>query len=235
MRLVTWNCYRGECLKRSGELHSLRPDLIILQECGKPDLDDDKAVWFGDNPIQGVGVVARGEWSVEPGPSDPVALDSVYPVQISGPTPFNLLAVWAKPRPTYVGAVLDGVMRYRDFLRSAPAIVAGDFNSHVRWDGETKVNHTALVNRLRDQFGLVNAYGAAASRSGSTIEEATHYWQWKQKQPFHLDYCFIPADWVERLGEVAVGGYEAWAEKSDHRPLLVEILEPSAARPREEE
>src|SRR5882724_4004099 len=127
MRLVTWNCYRGECLKRAGELDSLNPDLIVLQECGRPELEVGKSVWFGDNLTQGVGVVARGEWSVKTGPIDPVTIDSVYPVRISGPTPFNLLAVWAQPRPTYVRAVLDGVKRYRDFLRSAPSLVTGDF------------------------------------------------------------------------------------------------------------
>jgi hypothetical protein len=220
---------------RAGELDSLRPDLVILQECGKPEPEVGKSVWFGDNPTQGVGVVARGEWSVEAGPIDPVTIDSVYPVLVSGPTPFNMLAVWAQPRPTYVRAVLDGVMRYRDFLRSTPSIVVGDFNSHVRWDGKAKVNHTTLATHLREVFGLVSAYHAAAARSDSTLEEATCYWQWKQTQPFHLDYCFIPADWVHRLGTVTIGGYEAWADKSDHRPLMVEILDWASVRSREEE
>jgi exonuclease III len=226
MRLVTWNCYRGECLRRSSQLDPLDADVIVLQECRKPnDEANGKAIWFGDRVTQGVGAVARGEWSVQRGVVDERVIDSVYPIQVAGPIAFNLLEIWAQPRPTYVRAVLEGLKHYRTFIRSAPTVIAGDFNSHPVWDRKARVNHTALVEYLRDEFGLVSAYHVAASTSGATSEEATCYWQWKESQPFHLDYCFIPTDWVHRLKRVEVGGYAAWADKSDHRPLLVEITD----------
>lgn len=224
MRLVSWNCYRGECRQRAAQLNSFRPDLVVLQECGEPaSAADRQCVWFGSRSIQGVGVVARGDWSVERGPVDP-AVDSVYPVRVSGPVEFHLLAVWAQKRPTYVRAVLDGLARYREFLTAAPTVVVGDFNSHPRWDADApEANHTVLADLLRRDFGLVSAYHAAASRSGVAAEEATLYWRWQEGQPFHIDYCFIPESWVARLGAVEVGGYREWADKSDHRPLLVEV------------
>jgi exonuclease III len=190
MRLVTWNCYRGECLKRAGEVDSLRPDVIILQECGKPAVQNRKSVWFGDSDSQGVGIVARGEWSVVAGVVKRVPIDSV---------------------------------------------VAGDFNTHPGWDKAAKINHSSLVEYLLKEFGLVSAYHAAATRSGAMVEEATCYWQWKRTQPFHLDYCFIPTGWVDRLKEVTIGGYDAWADKSDHRPLLVDVNDQPSARPPGEE
>ena len=231
MRIVTWNCYRGECRQRAAQLDSLRPDLVILQECGEPvPAADRQCVWFGSRPIQGVGVVARGEWSVEPGPVDPAVADSVYPVRVRGPVAFNLLAVWAQKRPTYVRAVLDGLTRYRAFLSTAPVVIAGDFNSHPRWDADDpEANHTALAGALRQEFGLVSAYHASAIRSGDVPEAATLYWRWQEGQPFHIDYCFIPEEWAARLGAVEVGGYSDWAGLSDHRPLLVEITEDKPA------
>ena len=40
--------------------------------------------------------------------------------------------------------------------------------------------------------------------------------------PFHLDYCFVPEAWVDRLTGVEVGSFAAWPQ-SDHRPLTVDI------------
>ncbi len=224
MRIATWNCYRGECRLRAARLQSLRPDIVVLQECGKPTTPvDDRCIWFGDRPSQGVGVIAHGEWSVEPGPVDPNVMDSVYPVRVKGPVEFHLLAVWAKPSPTYVRAVMHGLDRYREFIHEAPSLVVGDFNSHPRWDSsDSKANHTVLAARLKNEFRLVSAYHAAAALSGSLHESATLYWRWQADQLFHIDYCFIPGSWSDRLGEVSVGSYSDWTD-SDHRPLLVEV------------
>jgi hypothetical protein len=224
MRIISWNCYRGECRSRASQLDSLNADLIILQECGRPVSIDTQTLWFGDRSIQGVGIVARREWTIEPGPIEPAANDSVYPVKVFGPTPFNLLAVWSQRRPTYVRAILDGLDRYRAFLTAAPSLIVGDFNSHTRWDGsDPTANHSVLVERLTRDFGLVSAYHSVPGRSDEDGEAATFYWQWKEGQPFHIDYCFLPEQWVGRLQSVQVGGYGEWAKESDHRPVVVEL------------
>jgi endonuclease/exonuclease/phosphatase family metal-dependent hydrolase len=225
MRLVSWNCHHGETRQRAARLDSLCPDLVVLQECGKPTAAaDGRCVWFGNQPTKGVGVVSRGRWFVEPGPVDPDVPDSVYPVRVCGPVEFHLLAIWAQKRPTYVRAILAGLAAYRDFLMAASAVVVGDFNSHPRWDADDpKANHSLLAERLRQDFGLVSAYHAVAERSDSTIEKPTFYWQWREAQPFHLDYCFLPTQWAARLASVEVGGYPEWADESDHRPLVAEF------------
>lgn len=128
------------------------------------------------------------------------------------------------PRPTYVRSILNALDQYRDFLVSAPSLVIGDFNSHPRWNGtDAKANHSVLEDRLRREFGLVSAFHAFGARSGGTEEPATLYWQWKEKQPFHIDYCFIPELWAPRIQSVEIGGYQEWADQSDHRPLAVEF------------
>ncbi len=227
MRLVTWNCYRGECRKRAALLDDLNPDLVVLQECGRPDpIPDRQCVWFGNRPLQGVGVVARGDWTLESAPLNEKVLDSVYPVRVRGPIDFNLLVVWAQQQPTYVRAILHGLNHYRSFLTDGPAMAVGDFNSHPRWDfKDREASHTALEGVLSREFGLVSAYHAAAQRDGNFGETPTLYWRWQEEQPFHIDYSFIPRDWASRLGTVSVGDYAKWKELSDHRPLFVEVRE----------
>jgi exonuclease III len=50
----------------------------------------------------------------------------------------------------------------------------------------------------------------------------TYYHQFARNAGFHLDYCFVPIDWVPRLSSVTIAGAEEFTS-SDHRPLLVEI------------
>ena len=226
MRIVTWNCYRGECRQRAAQLDVLAPDIVVLQECGKPtEPTDERCVWFGSKPKQGVATLTRGEWTVAPGPLDPEVPDSAYPVRVSGPIGVNVLTVWTQPHPTHARALNDALERYHDFLLVVPSIVIGDFNNHPRWDQQDRnVNHSTNVELLKREFGLVSAYHAAAARTGSAVEDPTLDWQWRQNQPYHIDYCFIPELWVPHLTAVEVGGYGDWeSAKSDHRPLVVDL------------
>jgi endonuclease/exonuclease/phosphatase family metal-dependent hydrolase len=42
-------------------------------------------------------------------------------------------------------------------------------------------------------------------------------------KPFHIDYCFLPKAWAERISLVEVETFQEWEGHSDHRPLFVEI------------
>lgn len=224
MRIVSWNCFRGDCRIRASKLNGLRPDVVLLQECAKPEIPNNDCLWFGSNPTKGVGVIAKNQWTVRAGTISSEVPDSVYPVKITGPISMHLLAVWAMRRPTYVRSILHGLDHYRQFLLSRPSMVVGDFNSHSRWDNQSrKANHSILVERLMREFGLVSAYHAFTERLGNISEAPTHYWQWKSNQPFHLDYCFIPEKWTTVLKTVDIEPYHEWAKESDHRPLTVDL------------
>lgn len=224
MRITSWNCHHGECRDRGSRIDELHSDLILLQECEKPTSSDNQCIWFETLPKKGVGVMARGPWHVEDGRSEPSAGDLVYPVKISGPLSIHLLAVWALPEPTYVRAILEGLNCYREFLKAAPALVVGDFNS-PRNDRRSRADHLILEERLRSEFGLVSAFRTFAARTGDVAEPPTLYWQWREHQPFHIDYCFFPEKWTPQLRSVEISSYANLATESDHRPLTVEFEE----------
>jgi exodeoxyribonuclease-3 len=227
MHIVSWNCHHGEARSACARLERLLPfvpDIIVLQECAKPAVQGSDCLWFGENPLKGVGILVREGWTVEKLAQHPGCPDSVYPVKVSGKENFNLFAVWAQLRPSYTEALLDAVKTYQSLLDSAPSIVIGDFNSHTRCDRKgCRVTHAILVQELKTNFGLVSAFHHAASRDGRNEETPTYFHWWNQEYPFHIDYCFLPGDWTNRIGTVAVGDYATWSAESDHRPLSVEI------------
>lgn len=225
MRIVTWNCYSGTATDRFAELTPLCPDIVVLQECsGSRELNSDNYLWFGDNSKKGLAVFSQNGFTVSLGPHAQSVPHSVFPLTVSGPIGFNLLAVWSLCDPTYARAINCGLDAYACFIKSGPTVIAGDFNTHPLLDARQRgCNHSTLVERLGSEFGLVSAYHAF--RTPGSPEEATLYYKWKQNAPFHIDYCFIPRDWLGSLREVSIGSYEDWQGKSDHRPLLVDLAE----------
>ena len=230
MRIVTWNCYRGDCLARAAELAPLDADVAILQECSPPAKRSSwQHTWFGSNPEHGVGVVTRPPYRVRIGPVDARLDHTAYPVVITGPMRFHLLAIWAMPRPSYVRSLLDALDIYGDFLRKAPSVVVGDFNCFVRWQGVApSKRHVELARRLADDFGLVSAYHSAPERDAQAVECPTHFWRWREHNPFHIDYCYVPAAWQPAIRSVHIGGFAEQHWRSDHRPVVVELDLPTA-------
>ena len=227
IRLATWNCCRGAYGAKLSRLQRLEPDLAVLQECARPSQADTSAVWFGTNPKQGVGIVARPPFELI---SEPVRAGtrSMFAAKVLGPVTFTVVAVWAQPEPTYSEALRRGVATYRDLLVSGPCVLLGDLNSSAAWDHRHgRTDHSELERRLREEFGLMSAYHAATGELSGEESRPTHFWRWDEASPFHLDYCYLPAAWVSGLRSVTVGSYEEWADASDHRPLLVDVIPPA--------
>jgi exodeoxyribonuclease III len=40
-------------------------------------------------------------------------------------------------------------------------------------------------------------------------------------KPYHIDYCFVSTDMIEKLKSVEIGEHETWSKLSDHVPLIV--------------
>lgn len=225
LRLVTWNCFRGPTRQRAAALVSFQPDIIVLQECARATMENsERSRWFGANPKHGVSVLTSAPYAVRGLPDADEANSSVFACGVSGPVRFNLLAVWAQQAPEYVEAIWRGLDATAATLnKDEPTVVAGDFNSHPRFDNPRRRTHRMLEERLFDEFGVVSAWHALHA---DAVEPSTHYWQWREENGFHLDYCFVPNEWVPHLREVAVASYAGdW--RSDHRPVLVDVALPT--------
>jgi hypothetical protein len=228
MILLTWNCCRGPYLKKVALLDVLNADIAVLQECPRPPIESERCLWFGDNPRQGIAIVAKAPYSLRRLPTRRAVPKFVIPVAVSGPRSFSMLAVWSKARQkhNYVEAVVKAVRLYRELLTAGPAVVIGDFNSNTLWHKSRPAdrNHSALV-KLLESLNLVSAYHTHFKEQQGAETQPTYYFQWKEKQPYHIDHCFVPAGWISPGTRVEVAGYEEWKQHSDHRPLIVELPE----------
>jgi hypothetical protein len=229
MRLATWNCCRGVYEKKAALLQVLDADVAVIQECARPKTESESLLWFGDNPRQGLAVVAGGDYRLRRVRKARSVPKYVVPVEVTGPHSFLLFAVWTKTDQDhcYVEAAVRAVHLYRKLIASGPAVFIGDVNSNVIWDSQHPAdrNHTALVNQL-SALGLVSAYHSFFDEAHGKETRPTYYFHWKETRPYHLDYCFIPKAWAPALRDVSVGSYETWKSHSDHRPLMVDLEGP---------
>jgi hypothetical protein len=232
MRLVTWNCCRGTYLKKSSFLDTLAPDIAVIQECAKPRCQTDQCLWFGHNPHQGIAVFANGPYRIRALPAVPGIPRYAIPVEVAGPTNFLLIAVWSKGGQAnpYVEGAVRAIKRYRKLFTQYPTVLAGDLNSNTIWDSNhaAGLNHSALV-RMLSELGLVSSYHSFYGEAQGAEKLPTYYFQWKEHRPFHIDYCFIPREWAPRVQRVEVGSYAEWKDRSDHRPILVELADDANA------
>jgi exonuclease III len=226
MRLVTWNCCRGPHAKKVELLGALQADIAVIQECARPHAESESLLWFGDNPRQGIAVVARGGYRLKRLRRARKVPRYVFPVEVSGPHSFTLLAVWTKDKQEYryIRAAVRAVHLYRKLIESGPTVLAGDTNSNVIWDKHhpVEMNHSALVKKLAG-YGMVSAYHTFFNEAQGKETRPTYYFLWQKAKPFHIDYCFIPQQWMPAVRQVSVEPFETWREHSDHRPLVVDI------------
>lgn len=226
MRLVTWNCSRGPFEKKVPLLDAYSTDIAVVQECAKPKIQSPNCLWFGDNPKQGIAVSASLKYRLQALPMLQDAPKYVIPISVTGPTDFTLFAVWTlgKQEYPYVEAASKAVDMYRDLIAGFPTVLIGDFNSNAIWDAThpPDLNHSAFVKRLSG-LGIISAYHYRYNEKHGEETRPTYYFHWKNNRPYHIDYCFVPRAWAEKLVQVEIGSYEDWKKYSDHRPLFVEI------------
>jgi exonuclease III len=228
MRILTWNCNRGPVATKLPLLAPLQPSISVLQECPRPKGDDSSTLWFGDNPRLGIAVVASPGYSVSHVPAREAPRYNI-PIQVTGPTSFLLLAVWAKTdlHFRYVKGVIRAVECYSDLIAAQPTIIVGDFNSNKIWDYKrpAHLNHSGLVRNL-SELGLVSAYHYFHREKQGAESRHTLYLLKKPERRYHIDYCFVPESWAAHIKSVDVGSYEEWIKFSDHCPLVVEMALP---------
>jgi exodeoxyribonuclease-3 len=220
----------------------LQPDIAVICECAEPKrlqalavsigLGGD-TVWIGDNRNKGLGVFAFNGYAVHLAEPFDSTLRHVAPVRVSGPVACNLLAVWAQngsggmSRKHQLGPLRRALTKYREFLAERPSIVAGDFNNNVFWhQAGWRINHANAVGTLK-QLGLASAYHTLRNELQGQEPVPTIYWRDRKKDgpTYHIDYVFVPKQWLGHVRELAVGTFEDWCGSglSDHVPIVVDI------------
>jgi exodeoxyribonuclease-3 len=169
---VSWNCRSGFHRKLEA-LHALAPDVAIIAECcsletlGRkaPGLTPTRALWIGNNPNKGLGVFSFGARRLVRDDAYDPSISYALPVRVTGPdqSVFHLVALWAHHglsgrTMSTVGPTLRALAAYEQFLRARPAIVAGDFNNHIRWDKTGKAWNHANTVAVFERLGFVSAY-----------------------------------------------------------------------------
>ena len=215
---------------------SLSPNVAVVPECADAKTFLRKAKepplllgdWIGHNHNKGLGVFVGQQEVVRRHPLFSSEFSHFLPLVVEGALRFHLLAVWAfshrAPRGTS-GYAYEAIEHYEDFLRSAPAIVAGDFNNSSIWDRPGAANNMeALRDRLAD-FELHSAYHSHSKEAFGREASPTHYFR-RSSNTFHIDYCFVPTSW--EIASVRLESSKRWLGLSDHAPLIVDLQVPHA-------
>ena len=234
--------------RKLSDLATLGADIAVVPECPRIEEQPGVVVWRGgkprggkpragkpgaarrtgaaNKPAKGLAVFATGPWRVHPAPAPRGLPRYALPVQVSGPESFLLLAVWAMPHPTlpYVRGMHRAVRACRSLMQAQPTVLLGDFNSNAIWDAEHPADrsHSALVRYLGER-GLVSAYHSRYAEAQGRETRPTFFLYRHERRAYHIDYCFLPTDWLARMRDVTVGDHRAWASKSDHMPLTVDV------------
>jgi len=186
---------------------------------------------MGAKPGNGVAVVPGNGFEVALGPLEPTAPWSIIPVKVSRPVELHLLAVWTRKEHDYVRGLDEALTVYTSFLMAAPAVVIGDFNANAIWDApKKKTDFSRVAKRLTEQFGLVSAYHARSGEAYGSETQATLYFMRQRARPYHLDYCFVPAQWVQGRLTASILDGPPWDALSDHRPVVVDYAGRGAPR-----
>jgi len=220
VRIATWNCARGPLASKRAALDRLAPHIGILTEASRPESTGADVLWFGEGSY-GVALYAVKPFRIRE-VFDTSIVPCVYPVAVEGPVSFTLFGVWTwpkrtYPKRTYMEALLNGLAAHARC--PGPWVVAGDINGNV---GRPRVGPKwkYCFERLAEK-GLVSAYHSHAQVPYGQEKHPTHYYRWKENNPFHVDYCFLPADWA--IEAVAVEPYADWSMLSDHCPISVDV------------
>ena len=237
MKIVIWNCNMAFD-KKQADLLALEPDVAIVSESANPDILAKKAPffaprtkhWHGENINKGLSVFTFGKYEAELATGFCNEFHWIIPLRVTGPTQFNLIAVWAKHpsaekgRMSYQGPVLTAIDKYDSFLSERDAVVAGDFNNNVIWDKPGKaINHANTVHTLKKRYSMISGYHHVTGCSQGNEKHPTLFWQHNINKTYHVDHCFVPQSWADNNLRVSVGSADNWLGLSDHAPMVIEL------------
>jgi len=222
-----------------------RPDVAIIPECAEegilrrkagPRMPDCSMAWIGEDPNKGLGVFGFGSYSVSLASCYDDRLQLIAPVEVDGPHPFALLAVWAKnhrakrqhPELGSIPQPAAAAPLYRPWFSGRNLVVAGDFNHNVAWDRPraTIRNHANTISAW-ESLGLRSCYHSFTGEAQGLETIPTIYWRDRTEDgpTYHIDFAFLPDRWIRALRDLEIGTFQEWVatKLSDHVPMLIDL------------
>ena len=232
MKIITWNC-NGAFRNKFEYFFPFEADILIIQECENPVHTNDlkyktfakNYFWIGKNKNKGLGIFAKEnilieklDWSNE---YDDHQVNYFLPIIINRKQ--KLLALWAhhndSPTFEYIGQVWKYLKINHQNIDNT--ILVGDFNSNAIWDvWDRWWNHTDVVKSLYDKE-VNSAYHSFFNEEQGKETIKTFYLQRNINKGYHIDYCFLPKELLNKLSSVEIGDKDYWLSISDHLPMIV--------------
>jgi exonuclease III len=209
-----------------------QPDILIIPECEHTDkllgltLNATSMLWYGANASKGLAVFSFGDYHLKLMDIHNEEIKIVCPISVTGGNvDFTLMAVWTQKTKDrdyrHIGQVWKAIHFYKELLSNPKIIIIGDFNSNTIWDKKHRLaSHSMTVNELI-ALQIHSVYHKHFFQvQGKEIHPTFYLYRHKNK-PYHIDYCFVSAYFIERLADVQIGDFDGWIAYSDHTPLIV--------------
>jgi exodeoxyribonuclease III len=228
VRLVTWNCTGGGRHKVAAIRDRFQPDIVVMPEytnySDTPGVAPDGYTmatlqWRQYPPLV---VLAADRWKLQQPKLPPLVGGIILPVEVSGPTPFRLMAVAAalrKPTPV-VNPVVEAAEKWGHWLKG-PLVVAGDFGTSGKAGQHRKParqQHGPVLGAL-ESLGLSSAYHAHFNVAQGEEQHTTYWHLYREDRPFHIDHIFTSPDLA--VTDLQVGKWREY--RSDHAPMFAQL------------
>ena len=219
VKIASWNC-QGGLAKKVDRIFWGHPNVAIIQECSELAArqgvyEGYESLWFGDG-AKGLAFFLRRDWKLKL--IEKPDQNLIVPLEVRAPENFTLVTVGAcavgSKRRSYVSQIHESLEQHFPWFASGPTVVASDFNSNAIWDRERALaNHSTMVSALAG-YGLICAYHASTEQKHGKETTATFHISRNCEKGYHMDYMFIPVDWMSRLTP-HVGTHAEWSGVSD--------------------
>ncbi len=221
--------------KKANFILKHEPDILIVPECEHPDklvfpIDTPKptdTLWFGKNPHKGLAIFSYCDFRFKVLEEHNEDFKMIIPIAVTGgPFDFTLFAIWANNPADkdghYITQVWKAITHYKNLLSDKQTILIGDFNSNTIWDYKKHrlSNHSSVVKQLEDT-GILSTYHSHYKQLQGKEEHPTLFMYRHKDKPYHIDYCFVSKDLLDKVSSVEIGLFDDWIKHSDHVPVMV--------------
>ena len=241
MRLISWNC-KGAFHRKHLFAAALQPDILVVPESeklqGLTQSLHSRTIrsleWFGSNPAKGLAVVSYGDYVLRVRPSYEPRHRWIVPFSVAGPLDFVLFAVWTLPigkqAGRYARPLSEALESYRGLMDSSNAVWAGAFNSNVSLDPPSSRHRFQDFVAVLEPRGLDSLYHRKHQCAHGEKRDGTFYLYHQADRGFHINYVFASDGFHAHGVDIFVGSHADWSKRSDHAPLVCDILPRDSSR-----